>query len=64
MNKLIKGCTYISNRSGLEVTVISIPYQNKEYCKAKLLITVNGRLMERPKYYKLYWKNIQHWKIK
>ena len=63
MKQLIVGRTYKTNRSSLKILIFDVVFCNQEYVKAKIGLTQNGILCERPKYYKIQWKNIQHWEI-
>ena len=60
--KLIKGASYTAKNNSIVVKVLSIFHvSEKGYTKAKLMLTINGRLMEKPKTYKLYHDRIKHW---
>jgi len=55
--------TYVSDNSDLKVEIIKVRYQNDEYIKVKAALTNkhNGIFYEM-KNYKIYRKDIQHWK--
>lgn len=60
--KLVKGRSYTAKNNSIMVTVLSIFHvSEKGYIKAKLMLTINGRLMEKPRTYKLYHDRIKHW---
>jgi hypothetical protein len=61
---VLKGVRYYADNSDLEVVVLNIPYCNSEYGKIKIAIYYKNIIVEKPRYYKIYWNNIKHWKIK
>lgn len=63
MKVLIPG-HYESPRSDLHVEIHKVQYQNGEYAKVKLTLSHKdyGYVYELRKNYKLYFKNIYHWR--
>ena len=60
--KRLKGL-YVTDNSSLVVDVISCGYYNEEYAKIKInLYSKSGLLYESRKNYKVWWKNIEHWR--
>ena len=55
---------YVTDNTDLLIEVINIPYQNTEYIKMKVNLSNkrNGIVYETRKNYKVYRKNIPHWK--
>jgi hypothetical protein len=66
---LIKNKRYTSDNSDLYITILSKVYTDVEkgYTKAKISIARKKGVLahvtiEKPRYYKLFHKNIRHWK--
>jgi hypothetical protein len=59
--KLRAGRSYSAANSVLVVTILEIHNFSENYTKAKISLTINGRLQERPKNWKLIHKQISHW---
>ena len=65
MNILRRGFTYTADNTDLKVKIINIRYQNDKYARVKLTLVNkrNGIVYEVNKNYKIYKKNITHWKV-
>lgn len=60
---LVQGAYYETDNSDLLMYIIKIRYKNDDYVKVKMTISnkING-IEYQTKTFKLYWKNIIHWK--
>ncbi len=58
------GASYYTENSDLVITIIKVRYRADDYFKAKAKISnrYNGIIYQN-KNYKIYYKNISHWKI-
>ena len=57
--------SYYTDNSDLIIKIKTIGYQNEEYAKVKcILVNKNNGIIysDRYRYYKVYKKNITHWK--
>lgn len=52
---------YKCDSSSLVVEVLSVPYRSSSYCKAKIRLW-SGNVLVEQKSYKLWFKNIKHWR--
>lgn len=59
--KLTIGKTYKAPGTVLHAKVLAIYHISEEYTKAKLQLTINGVVQEKPKTWKLFHKRISHW---
>lgn len=60
---IIRNNTYIVDNSSLLIDIYNV-LKFSNYLKIKIaLFTKSGKMVERPKYYKVKYEQIKHWKL-